>query len=807
MENLLKDIRYSVRLLVRKPGFAAVAVLTLALGIGANSTIFSIVNAVLFRSLPLKNPEQLVMVWQTNPEKGTYQNPVSLPNLTDWREQNSVFEQMAAFMPRGVTLTGMNEPEQLHGALVSVNLFSLLDANPILGRTFLGHEEKPGENLVVIISYGLWQRRFGGDPAILDKTLTLNAENYTVVGVMPPDFQFPVQGQLPIPTMDLWLPLVPDQAPQARGIAIFMVVARLRPGVPVETAQAEMSTIAGRLEQQYPESNTGAGVRLVPLHEQVVGRIKLGLLMLLAAVGFVLLITCANVTNLMLVRATARQKEVAIRTALGAARMRLVRQFLTESLVLALAGGALGFLIAFFGVKIAGGNLPSYMPRAANIRIDYQVFGFTLLVSIITGIILGLVPALRGSKANLSGSLQEAAGRLSGGPGRHRLRSLLVVSEVALALILLVGAGLLVRSLFHLQQVSPGFNAQNVLVVPYVLPPTKYPRGQYRAIFIDQVTQRINTIPDVRSIGAISILPLSGEDEIGSFLMEGQSSDPGEKKTASVRVVTPDYFTTMIIPVLNGRTFTDQDKFESPPIAIVNKKFASRYYPDEDAVNKRIKPASGGDWITIVGVVGDVRSAGLANEPKPEVYYAYLQERVPFMNLVIRTGGDPKGLVNRVRGEIWAVDSNLPLSKITTLNELLASSISEQRFNMVVLDIFAALAMVLAAIGVYGVISYSVKQRTHEIGIRMALGAQQNDVLRLVMGEGMTLALIGVGAGLVGAFTLTRVMSTLLYEVSATDPVTFAIVSLILIAVVAVASYLPARKATRVDPMMALRYE
>ena len=809
LSQFKQDLRYGLRMLVKNKAFTVVAVLTLGLGIGANTAIFSVVNAVLLRPLPFEQPDRLVMVWQTNVQTGSLQDPASFLNLVDWQQQNQVFEQIAAFMPRGISLTDIDEPEQLPGSFVSANLFPALGVTPTLGRTFLPDEDRPGGGRAVILSHGLWQRRFGGDPGIIGKALTLDGASHTVVGVMPADFQFPIPGQFPIPPTQLWVPLAIDPGQANRGDRSLFAVGRLKSGVTVGQAQAEMTLIARRLEQQYPDANTGSGVKVVPLHEQVVGRLRPALLVLLGAVGFVLLIACANVASLLLSRAAARQKEIAIRAALGAGRLRLVRQLLTETVLLTLMGGTLVLLLAYGGMDSLKAGLPPNLPRADEISIDRQVLGFSFVVSLFTGLLFGLVPAWQASRPDLNEVLKEGGGKGAGGQGRSRARNVLAVAEVAAALVLLVGAGLLIKSFYRLQQVNLGFNPERALSVPFALPPVRYRDGGARLAFVEQVAQRLKGLPGVQAVGGVTTLPLSMNYSTGTFAVEGRPPDPGESNIANVRVATPDYFRAMEIPLIGGRAFTEEDTFQAPAVTVINETLARRYWPGEDPIGKRIiSPArADGTLTTVVGVVGDVRNDGLDDEPKPELYFPYAQNPQTHMFIVVRTANDPAGLMAAVRREVWAVDKNLPLSDLSTLEQLLDKTIAQRRFNLLLLGMFAGVALVLAAVGIYGVMSYAVTQRIHEIGVRMALGAQTSNVLRMVVGQGIRLALVGIAIGLGAALALTRLMASLLYEVSATDPLTFAVIALMLAAVALVACYVPARRATRVDPMVALRYE
>ncbi|HEV3471346.1 MAG TPA: ABC transporter permease [Pyrinomonadaceae bacterium] len=805
--DVWQDLRYGVRTLLKNPGFTAVAVVALALGIGANTAIFSVVNAVLLRPLPYRDPDRLVMVWEDNTKGGYPRNTPAAANFLDWREQSRVFEGMAAIANQSFALTGAGEPERIDGRRVSASLFPLLGVEPLLGRVFLPEEDQPGAGRAVILSHGLWQRRFGSDPNITGKALTLNGESHTVVGVMPAHFRFPARED------ELWVPIAfTNEQAANRGTHYLQVVARLRPGVTVEQAQAEMSAIAARLQEQYPSQNTGVGAAVVPLHEQLVGDIRPALLILLGAVGFVLLVACANVANLLLARAAARHKEIAVRVALGASRMRLIRQFLTESLLLAAVGGLAGLLLSLWGVNLLRAFIPESISQVGAVSIDAKVLGFTLLVSLLTGLIFGLAPATQASNFNLNETLKEGGRDSSAGSRGNRIRAVLVVAEVAVSLVLLIGAGLLINSFLRLRSVDPGFRADNLLTMRIVLPELKYPDQARRAAFYAEALRRIEALPGVESAAVTNWIPLVRQGDSNSFTVEGQP-DPGPGRSPSVatRVVSPRYFDTMGIQLLRGRQFGEQDRADSPPVVIVSEAMARRSWPGADPVGKRMKMGgynSDAPWMEVVGVVKDVRQFELTAEPRPQIYLHY--EQPAFFrpsNLVVRTGADPLGLAATVRKTVWEIDKDQPVSNISTMEDVLSESISRQRFSMLLLGIFAGVALVLAAVGIYGVMSYSVAQRTHEIGIRMALGAQAADVLKLTVGQGLRLVLVGVAIGLAAAFALTRLMESLLYGVSATDPATLVTISLVLITVALLASYVPARRATKVDPLTALRYE
>jgi putative ABC transport system permease protein len=805
-----QDLRYGVRVLLKNPGFTAVAVIALALGIGANSAIFSVVNKVLLSPLPYKDPDGLVMVWEDDTKHGYPNNTPAAANYVDWRDQNQVFEGMAAIADQSFNLTGAGEPERLTGRRVSASLFPLLGVAPQAGRTFAPEEDRPGANRVVVLSHGLWQRRFGSDRDVAGKTLTLNGESYEVVGVMPAHFHFPSRED------ELWVPIAftPQEAAN-RNRHYLKVVARLKPGVTVERAQAEMSTIASRLRQQYPEQNTDLGATVVPLHEQVVGKIRLALLVLLGAVGFVLLIACANVANLLLARAAARQKEIALRVALGASRMRLIRQFLTESVLLAAVGGALGLLLAVWGVSLLKSFIPESISQVGDIGVDAKVLGFTLLVSLLTGLVFGLAPATQASGFNLNETLKEGGRDSSSGSRGNRIRGALVVTEVAISLFLLVCAGLLINSFLRLRSVDPGFKVENLLTMGVVLPQEKYTTQERRSAFYKDLIGRVEALPGVRAAAVTNWIPLVNQGDSIGVSVEGHPDPPpgqGKRPVVVTRVVSPNYFRAMGIQLLQGREFDEgRDRVDSPSVVLVSEALARRYWPGESAVGKRVNPGDPNDpadWCEVIGVVKDVRQFELAADPKPQMYFTYAQAGffAP-RHLVVATDVDPLTVAGSVRSAVWEVDKDQPVSDVNTMEEVLSESLARQRFSMLLLGIFAALALVLAAVGLYGVMSYTVAQRTREIGLRMALGAQRGDVLRLVVGQGLKLVLLGVVIGLVASVALTRVMTSLLFGVSATDPATLAAISLLLIAVAALASYIPARRATRVDPLIALRYE
>jgi len=807
IEDLMQDLRYGLRVLIKSPVFTTVAVLSLALGIGANTAIFSVVNKLMLRPLPYPDSQQIMDVWHTPPQEsfpGSRTFSVSPANYLDWKSQNNSFEHMAAYTYAGFSLSTNDDPVSVIGAAVTSEFFSVLRSSVSQGRAFLSEEEQPGSNHVVVLSHGLWQRAFGADSNLIGQTLTLNSQSYTLIGIMPAGFEFPQQAEL-------WIPLPWDEKEkQTRSIHDYMVIARLNPNVSLAQAQAEMSKISSNLEQQYPEENKGWGAVVIPLQEDLIGDIRPALLVLFSAVGFVLLIACANVANLMLARGANRQKEIAIRMALGAGRARIVRQLLSESVLLAAVGGALGLLLAGWGGKFLVQLSAGTLPNISEIGIDRWAFGFTLLVSFGAGIVAGIAPAFQFSTADTSTTLKQGTGRTGGSSVKQRTRKALVISEVALSLILLIGAGLMIRSFWKLQQVNPGFNTSNILTMSVGLSPVKYSNAQQRAAFFDRALEQVSAVPGVVSVGVTTTLPLAGSGSTQPFTIEGRpGAAVAEQVMALTRYISQDYFITMGIPLRQGRFFTDQDRENSVPAIIISESMARQFWPGENPVGKRLTPSfhlQQGPR-EIVGVVGDVKGQGLDADVSAMMYMPYKQTPRPAMTFVVRTASDPQNFTQTVSKAIYAIDKQQALRNIRTMEQVLANSVSGQRFNMTLLMAFAALALILAAVGVYGVMNYSVTLRRRELGIRMALGAQATDVLRLVLGQGLMLTLIGVGVGLAGAYGLTRLMANLLYGVPATDLLTFASVSSVLMAVGLLASYIPAHRATKVDPMIALRQE
>jgi putative ABC transport system permease protein len=805
--DLTQDIRYALRVLAKNPAFTIIAVIALALGIGANSAIFSVVDAVLLRPLPFKHPEQLVMLWENAAHQGFPKNTPSPANFLDWQKQAQSFTGIAAMAERSFNLTGVGEPERLDGRRVSANLFELLGVPAMLGRTFVPEDDKPGTH-VVLLSYSLWQRRFGSDPAVIGRALTLNGESYTIVGVMPRLVQLSGYENV---SDQLWVPIAfPAEEAAQRGNHFLEVIARIKPGVTLKQAQAEMETIAARLEQQYPDYNMRIGAVVVPLHEQVVGDIKPALLVLLGAVGFVLLIACANVANLLLARAAVRQKEIAVRLALGANQSRLIRQFLTESVLLAMFGAGLGLLLAFLGLRALRTFIPASISQAETIHIDARVLIFTVLIAVVTGVAFGLAPAIQGSHLNLNDTLKEGGRDSAGGSKGNRVRSLLVIGEVAISFVLLIGAGLLINSFFHLRNLDPGFRADHLLTMKVDLSEVKYPDRERRAAFFDEVMRRIHELPGVQSAAVADNLPLTYNGNSMTIGVEGVTDPPpGQRPDVIFRAIGPGYFKTMGIPIVGGRDFTDQDKPDSKDVVVISEKTAQHFWPGQDPIGKRLKPGSStskSEWREVIGIVKDVRQNDLIAPPKMQMYFSYRQPKEIAANaLAVRTTVEPMSLAGSVRNAIWSVDKDQTVADIDTMDHIVAKAVARQRFSMLLLGVFAALALLLASVGIYGVMSYSVAQRTREIGIRMALGARRADVLQMTVGQGLKLVGAGMILGLGAAFLLTRVMATLLYGISATDPITFIGISVVLLAVAVLASYVPALRATKVDPITALR--
>jgi putative ABC transport system permease protein len=809
IETTMQDVRYGLRQLRRNPVFTIVAVVTVALGIGATSAIFSVVNAVLLRPLPYRDAGKLVVILHHG------QGPVAPANFLDWRSQNHVFADMGAAEYWTPNLSGVDRPEQIWALRVTSDIFPLLGVEPIFGRTFLPEEGRPGQDREAVLSYSLWQRRFGGESSVIGQSIMLDGEKYTVVGVMPRGFKF---APFWATKAELWAPLsLADRAGDRVGSSL-RVFARLKPGVTIGQARAEMATITGRLEKLYPGTNRHYTV--LPLMEKVVGNIRPALLVLLATVSFVLLIACANVAHMQLARAASRQKEVAVRTALGAGRSRVVRQILTESLLLALLGGSLGLLLGLWGMRVLGALSPPGIPRVETVSLDSHVLVFLVVASVLTALGFGLAPALHASEVSLNDSLRESERGSGEGIRHNRLRSLLVVSEFALALILLVGAGLMLRSFVALQAVDPGFNPEHLLTMLVSVTGSESAEPSHRTAFYQGLLDEVRGIPGVRSAGAINHLPLAGDLWNASLLIEGRPvPPPGESPQAVYRVVLPGYFRSMEIPILRGRDVANGDNLNAPAVVVVNEALARNLWPGQVPLGKRIAlrdTLPNPQWLTVIGVARNAKQDDWAAKPNIEVYLPYLQSREylegadshhSYLTLVVRAEGDPASLAPAIESSVWALDKNVTVSQVQTMPQVLREAEALPRLYLMLLGAFAAVALILAGVGIYGVMSYSVSSRTHEIGVRMALGAARGEVLGLVVAQGFKLTLMGVGVGIVGALALRRFIASLLYGVRPTDPLTFAVVCLLLIGAALLASYIPARRASKLDPMVALRYE
>lgn len=825
LDRLRQDLAYGLRQLRKNKGFTLVAAATLALGIGANTAIFSVMDATLFHPLPYPDPSRLVLVWGTQAGRSR-EIPFSGPNFLDFQDQNQVFADMGTFDGASFTLTGVSSPEHIHAGSASAGFFKALEVHPLIGRTFLTQEDQPGHGHVAVLGYSLWQSRFGANPNILGKTIRLDAQPYTVVGVLPRDFDFSIPGYYS--SRQLWVPTVLTRDNSQRRDDHLNVIARLKPGVTLLEAQSATTALADHLAHEYAiigrgkftigvlgHSNSGlmTGTKIQPLHSAVVGAIVPVLWILFAAAALVLLIACVNVANLQLVRVSARHREISIRAALGASRLRVMRQLLTESLLLAIMGGALGVVLASFGVQLFLDLKPAGLPNGTKVTIDLTVLAYCLGLSVFAGILFGIVPAFQRSLASPSEWIKAEARSPGKRHGAHRLRNLLMLSEVGLSVVLLIAAGLLIRSFVGLLQVHPGFRTSNVLTLRLNLPKYSYPDATQQGQFYAEVLQRIQVLPRVKGAAAINDIPLGGDRDSDSFSIQGTT--PRNEKAGSTqdRLITPGYFKLMGIPLLEGRAFTPADTSGAPPVLMVSQSVAPRFFPHRNPIGQRIKFTFGNHpWATIVGVVGDVRDLGLDTQPDLDIYSPYRQSNLPYnplpyMNLLVRTSGDPNSLASAVLETIRSVDKDLPLPHAESLESIYAASIAARRFNMLPVGFLAALALILAALGIYGVISYSVARRTQEIGIRIALGAERRDVLRLVIGQGMKFALIGLAIGIAGALGVTRFLSSFLYGVQPTDPLTFVFVALLLSGVAFLASYLPARRAAKVDPTIALRYE
>jgi predicted permease len=806
LERLGQDVRYGLRVLTKSRGFTAVAVVALALGIGANTAIFSVVNTVLLRPLPYRDPDRLVWITQFIPTQGN--TLVFDSDYFAWLRQNQVFDGMAAYRRPDFTLTGAGDPERLEAARVTASFFPLLGVAPMLGRSFLVEEDRPGCPPVCVLSHELWQRHFAADPSMVGRSITLDGQPYTVLGVMPPRFEF-VSNFKPA----LYVPFdLRETAGVAPGeLHMFpWVIARLKPGITIERAQSDLAVIGRGLQAGYKggyaRMMAGARPQVMSLHLRQVGNVRPALLILLGAVGFVLLIVCANVANLQLARAVTRRREMAIRTALGAGHWRLARQLFTECLLLAVFGGAAGVALAAWGVSALRTLGPADIPHLADVRLDYRVLLFTALVAIATGMIFGLVPVVNAAKTDPNESLKEGGSRLGSGRSGQLLRGGLTIAELALALVLLTGSGLLIRSFVRLTTIDPGFDAHHVLTARIGLPENQYLNPEQQRTFFQSLLERLRALPGVSSADAVVAPPLMGSMMAAGFDIEGLRR-PEVNTVAQINIAGPAYFQTMGIPLISGRPFTAQDNADAPKVVILNQACVRRFFPDASPIGKRIQIAGTKEWATIVGVIGDVRQAGLVSLPEPEIIEPFMQAPYSDMAVVLRTAADPLSLVPALRSQVRSLDRALPVFEVSTMEQYLGEEVAGRRFNMLLLGLFAGLALVLAVVGIYGVAAYSAAQRTHEVGIRIALGASARDVLRLTLGRSLMLTLAGLAIGLAGALALTRFLSSLLYGVGPTDLPTFIAVSVLLAAAALAASYIPARRATRVDPLVALRYE
>jgi putative ABC transport system permease protein len=809
MDTLFKDIRYGVRGLLKHPGFTAIVVITLALGIGASTAIFSVVNSVLLRRLPYRTAERIVAIQEVDPNGKRGQSTSA--NFLDWRAQQTVFEHLAAIKTTTTNLALSDHAERIDLAQTNADFFDVFGVAPQYGRLFIPQDEQAGHDPVVVVSDALWQRRFGSDPALVGKPITLDGRNYTVIGIAPPGFQYPDKTELWLPPLQLVPELYPGQdVTQTRRMGYLWVVALLKPGVSLPQASGEMETITARLRQQYPDSNNKRFNRVVSLHDHLIGDTNKLLWLLLGAVTFVLLIGCANVANLLLASGASRHKEMAIRTALGASRGRVIRQLFTESTILALAGGAVGLLIAFWGLAAITKLLPTDFPRLNEIHIDLRVLGFTFAASVLTGMIFGLAPALQISRSDVQEAIRETGRGTAGSLRQSRFRQALIVVEVALSVVLLAGAGLLFRSFMRLQSVNTGFVAQQVLTARLTPSGTNYTNDADFTKFYNQVIEKVEAIPGVQDAGVINTLPLY-KGATSGFRVEGRPvTTPDKWPSVNYRVVSPDYFRAMGVSVLQGRAYTEHDDANAPLVMMVNQQLAREIFPGENPVGKRITfgstDANGQPrWFEIVGVVANVRSLELREEPTAELYFSFQQDLWPAMSLVVRSSVEPGSLSASVRQAVNEVDRSVPVSDVKTMDHIVSESIMQPRFNLFLLGLFGAVAMVLSAAGIYGVTAYTVTQRTHELGIRIALGAQLGDVLKMILGQGMAVIGVGLVVGLAAAFALTRLLKSLLFGVGENDPLTFVAITAVLLLVALIACYIPARRATKVDPLVALR--
>jgi len=811
VNTFLQDLRYALRTLSKTPGIASVIIVVLALGIGANTAIFSVVNAVLLQPLPYLNPADLVLVQHIGKSTGAKTERVSYLDFQDWKARNQVFDDMATFAPHGGSLVAGGDIEQIYAARVSANFFKLIGVNAFRGRTFLPEEEERGKEKVALISHALWQKVFGADERSIGRQINLNSQSFTIVGILPPDFKFPFS----LEKAEVWITNanLSAEIASSRGTRNLQVIARLKPGVSLQAAQTDMTGIARSLEQENPGTNRELGVSLIRVHDELTKEVRGTLWVLFGAASFVLLIACLNVANLLLARAISRGKEIAIRAALGARAWSIARQLLTESLLLSLTAGAMGILLADRGVRLLLALTPQHLPRINLIGIDGQVLGFTLILSTLTAIFFGLVPALKAARPNLNDALKGARKISAAGAGRNWLRAALIIGEVSVAFILLTGAGLLINSFIRLNQVKLGFKPENVLTAGLYFSPVKYPKGDNRVAFLQQAQERIKSLPGVRSVGFTSSFPFSGFSFDSSFRIEGREWPANESAPmVGVLTVTHDYFAMMGGQLLKGRHFTEADDKSNKGVAIINETFARRFFPNENPLGQIVTPYANRDadspaMFEVVGVIGNVRGVALNKEPTPEIYTPYRQTPWSFGQIVIRTDTDPLSLVNAVRGRIKDIDAEMVVNGLNTIENLIADSVTPQRFNLALLSVFAAIGLALTLVGIYGVMSYLVTETTREIGVRIALGAQTSDVLKLVLGHGMLLASLGVVIGIAGAIGLSRFMASLLYGVTATDPLTFIAVAVLLVAIALLACYVPARRAANADPIVILRQE
>ena len=811
METLLKDLRYGFRGLLKHPGFTAIVIITLGLGIGASTSIFSVVNSVVLRRLPYKQADRIVAIqeWNTAGKRGQ----VTAANFYDWRQQNTVFEHLAAIKTGSANLSLNDQAERIDISQTSANYFSVFPVEPQLGRLFIPEDEQAGHPPIAVLSYTLWQTKFGGNNDVVGKSITLDGKSYTVVGVTPASFQDPFKSQLWLPPLRL-VPELNDRmdVTQQRGMGYLAAIALLRPNVSLTQAASEMETITARLRQQYPDTNNRRFNRVVSLQRDVVGDTSGMLWLLFGAVTFVLLIACANVANLLLASSASRHKEMAIRAALGASRWRVIRQLFTESTMLALAGGAFGFLLSFWLLSLIKKLLPGDFPRLDEIKMDWRVLGFALVASMLTGILFGFAPALQFTREDVQDSIRETGRGTSGSLRRSRFRQALIISEVALSVVLLAGAGLLFRSFMRLQAVDAGFESNQVLTARISPSGTNFKTDADYIAFYQRVIEKVSALPGVRDTGAINTLPLSKGPTIG-FRVEGRPiTTPDKWPIVNFRNVTPNYFRAMSIPVLQGRAFNEHDNANAPLTMIVNQALAEQNFPNESAIGKRITFGSTDSnqqpiWFEIVGVTANVRSLELREEPMAELYFSTLQDPFASMTLVVRSSVEPESVAGPIRQAVAEVDRTVPVSSVETMEHIVSTSVTQPRFNLFLLGLFSVVALLLSAAGIYGVTSYTVAQRTHELGIRLALGAQVGDVLRMILGQGMAVIMIGVVLGLGAAFGLLRLMKSLLFGVSETDPLTYVSITLVLVMVALLACYIPARRATKVDPLEALRYE